>query len=283
MRGLRDRLKTHRLQGIILCCVKIVAPITCQYLCCLFCQFVVNNDQRVIDRSERNSFMRIKVLDDEVSFCRIEILGTTDALCNQIRWCLTRDLRTAAITSVDVIKNTSPFPSEYVAHRIGMMPLVATSLHAREGELRLKSDTPGHVCADELRGEHFQVVCKDAIVTSLPLATSIELVAHVGMGMGKDHEMHNHVAAARVERRTQGTCYEQPECWCDSTDFGEHCKLCNGIKRLAHQNETAHLIAFETIGAVRAIELFKRALRVTLAKCASLSVAISNGQIACET
>ena len=59
----------------------------------------------------------------------VELRGVSDAFANQLRWALSRELPTVAAERVRIHENSTPFPDEYIAHRIGMIPFAP-----RDGE-----------------------------------------------------------------------------------------------------------------------------------------------------
>lgn len=60
------------------------------------------------------------------------ILNITDAVLNYLRVWLLRELLSVAINWVHVYRNSSSFPEEYIAHRLGLLPIVADPLELND-------------------------------------------------------------------------------------------------------------------------------------------------------
>jgi DNA-directed RNA polymerase II subunit RPB3 len=87
-----------------------------------------------------------------------ELKRVDNALANGLRRVLLAEVPTLAIDSVTIHANTSVFPDEMIAHRLGLMPMY--SIKARE--MHYVRDCPTNGCGlCEIRGR-LRVVCPDS-------------------------------------------------------------------------------------------------------------------------
>ena len=201
----------------------------------------------------------------------VELNDSDSALANQLRWALERDVPNEAISSVRVLQNTSPFPDEYIAHRVAMIPFRRKDAGHAEQRIRI-SKTAGasraeRVLAGEASGGYEAVWPRLAIAT-LPPECTLTIEATFTSGTGREHQRFSHVAAAGLVQRTKGTSRDRFECWCEETPYGVHCVECMGSKRPASLCDapTVHDVHFETDGPRTADDTLRAALAVTRAK-----------------
>tara|TARA_B100000683_G_scaffold183301_1_gene176542 strand:- start:4862 stop:5641 length:780 start_codon:yes stop_codon:yes gene_type:complete len=191
------------------------------------------------------SFLRLT--DDSA---RIEISGTSSALPNQLRWALGRDIPTEAVDAVTIFTNTSPFPDEFIAHRLGLIPLRRVSSSGDSLAIRLPQvNKVTRVLSDHIAGG-FETVHKGLVVATLPEGCELNLTAKVVTGCGKQHQRFCHVSAGTICKRSQGFDVAKEQCWCDSTPWNQKCSECTGFKppeELASAPIVYHL-SFETNG-----------------------------------
>lgn len=66
---------------------------------------------------------KIKVLELEEYFIKFLVEGTDVSMANCLRRAMIAEVPSLAIDLVTVNYNTSVFPDEFLAHRLGMLPL----------------------------------------------------------------------------------------------------------------------------------------------------------------
>jgi DNA-directed RNA polymerase subunit D len=112
------------------------------------------------------------------------------SLANALRRTL-NELKTLAVTEVDLYRNDSAFSDERLAHRTGLVPLKNEKL--KEGDfiemkLKLESKEDGF---DVLSGSLGENVCvKEIPIVRLNKGQGVELVARASLGTGKEHARH---------------------------------------------------------------------------------------------
>lgn len=194
----------------------------------------------------------------------LSFANSTDAFMNQLRWALARDIPTVALYEVEIMQS-SPFPCEYIAHRLALIPFTAKLPNASQGTIRLDAQKEGRVHAGDITGD-FRAIAPEAVITTLPARCSLQLVGKLNVGFGKEHQRYNHVAAARVRRHSVGFDSDVGECWCKDTRPGARCQDCAGTKCSDTSAAIEHILEFECFGELSPDELLRQALLITRAK-----------------
>jgi hypothetical protein len=235
---------------------------------------------------------------DSVSL-RVEVHGCDEAFANMLRRALT-DVPVPATTRVTVRRNTSAFPNEVLAHRIGMLPL--KSLFAAHRHATLKEKGPKVVRGSDVRAEDVEVASPEALVVCLAEGEELDMDLHVELGTGKDHARHSASVAARCVRRHEGMQRarkgggeggeeeerrEVPlherlpvECFCPSTGWGtRRCKECAGEKRREEERNApvVFVMELETTGALLPLELLRRGMEIAEAQAANVAKRVAGG------
>lgn len=190
----------------------------------------------------------------------------SDAFANAVRCVMSRDVATPAVTSVLIRNNTSIFADDYIAHRIGLVPIRGPA----SGTMQLRARGPGRVYSRQIEGGEFTVVAADVVLATLTEGAEIDMELRVSTALASSHVRHSAAVAARYTHRTVGV--DHPECFCDGTrtqtQWGARCVACGFRKRpeaLANAPR-CHLFQFETTGSLTAEELYTR----TMATLASI-------------
>ncbi len=67
--------------------------------------------------------MEIKIIEEKDNLLRFIISGVTPAFVNSLRRTILSEVPTMAIDEVIIVENTTSFYDEYIAHRLGLIPL----------------------------------------------------------------------------------------------------------------------------------------------------------------
>ena len=208
--------------------------------------------------------MRLANLDHDDSALRVEVHGCDEAFASMLRRSLT-DVAVPAATRITFKKNTSAWPNEVLAHRIGLIPLKSTFAEHRPATLRAVG--PMVVRAGHIAAEDVEVAAPDVLVTCLAEGEELDLTLHIELQTGKDHARHNASVASRCVRRHASMLTPTPlherlpvECFCEATEWGQTCAECAGRKRTTKDEPLVFVLEFETTGALAPIDLLRRSM-----------------------
>lgn len=127
----------------------------------------------------------IKEKTKESMICDVNV-----SLANALRRTV-NELKTLAVTEVEIFRNDSAFTDEILAHRVGLIPL--TNEKVKEGEfldlkLKVESKEEGFEVLSGNLGEN--VCIEDLPIVRLNPGQGIELIAKASVGTGKQHARH---------------------------------------------------------------------------------------------
>ena len=182
----------------------------------------------------------------------VRLHGCSEPLANALRHAMMRDVECPAVVTVRVIKNTSIFPDDFIAHRCGQIPLRGPP----SGTLRLRATGPGRALSSSIESATHDVADGEIIVASLGPSAELDLEMRVESATGATHARHCAAVAPRFTWRTRGVDY--PECFCEGAAHGCKCEECGLRKRPDALRDAPRdiLFQFETTGARSAEELF---------------------------
>lgn len=145
---------------------------------------------------------KLSKTNEKISFI---IYGITNSIANSIRRSIF-EISTLAIDSVEFYKNDSALYDEFIAQRLGLIPLKADlkTLSKREDcsckgkgclkcavNLKLKAKGPCTVYASDLKGKGFEIIYPEMPIVILSQDQELELVAEAKLGNGKEHAKFN--------------------------------------------------------------------------------------------
>ena len=135
--------------------------------------------------------MKVKITEETDKELKFELSSATTAFANLLRRYAMSRVPTFAIEEVMVYENKTGFFDEYVAHRLGLVPLTTPS-KIKEGEevtLMLEANEPGTVYTKDMKSTAKDVVPVSAKIPIVKLnpEQSLRLEAKAVLGKGYDH------------------------------------------------------------------------------------------------
>lgn len=132
--------------------------------------------------------MKLKITKSSNS--RIEFtIDCTTGFANALRRTVLSQLPSWAIDEVTFYENTSPMFNEYVANRIGLIPLTWDDSKAEEIDFSLNAEGPYTVKAGDLKSQDskIKVFFEDIPIIKLPTGRKLRLEAKAIKGIGRTH------------------------------------------------------------------------------------------------
>lgn len=160
--------------------------------------------------------MKFEILEKNNIFLRLRIEGTNSAFMNTLRRIMLSEVPAMAIDDVVIIENSSPLQDEFLAHRIGLIPLKTDlDTYNLPEECMCKSEFGCNLCrvslALEVEAEDHKTtvysgdfktenpsivpVSSKIPITKLAPEQKIRLEAYARLGKGKDHARWQPVSA----------------------------------------------------------------------------------------
>ncbi|MFH1106827.1 MAG: DNA-directed RNA polymerase subunit D [Candidatus Micrarchaeota archaeon] len=135
--------------------------------------------------------MQLEVLKDEGSRIQVHVKGASIALVNALRRAVISDLECFAIDTVDFYENNSVMFNEYLANRLGLIPLSYEESVAEDAQvsLSLNAEGPGMVYSRDLRSsdEKIRVFSENIPIIKLAADQKLRLEAFAIRGTAKQH------------------------------------------------------------------------------------------------
>ena len=110
-------------------------------------------------------------------------LNISAPLANAIRRSIS-EIPTLAIDDVEIFRNDSALYDEFIAHRLGLIPLKTEKATL---QFKLSASGPGVVYAEEFKGATKEIVFPKMPITLLGENHKLELVATASLGTGLEH------------------------------------------------------------------------------------------------
>ncbi len=135
--------------------------------------------------------MKVHLLSKDEESVTLLIKGVNTGLVNALRRIIISEVPTLAIHEVRIVENSSPLWDEFIAHRLGLIPLRAeygTYNEHTKVEFSLEKTGPSIVYSGDLKtNSDVKVVDDRIIIVKLLPDQSIRLTATAIMGTAKQH------------------------------------------------------------------------------------------------
>lgn len=151
--------------------------------------------------------MKIKKLQKDEYFARFNFEGIKLPLLNALRRYLINHVEVYAIDKIIVYENNTAFFDEYIAHRIGMIPLKATGkIKEEEVGFYLDFQGPGKIYSRDLKSnnERIKVAIEDIPIITLKEGQSLRIEGKVKKGIGRKHAKYQSGIASYSIRESNG-------------------------------------------------------------------------------
>ncbi|MFH1199640.1 MAG: DNA-directed RNA polymerase subunit D [Candidatus Micrarchaeota archaeon] len=208
--------------------------------------------------------MQLEVLKDEGSRIQFHAKGASVALVNALRRAVLSDLECFAVDTVDFYENNSVMFNEYLANRIGMIPLTWEESYADDAQvsLSLNAEGPGMVYSRDLRSSDEKIKPANENIPIIKLAADQKLrfEAFAVKGTAKTHAKFQCAMASYAYYPAKGRM----------TDIKDADKD-TGDGKPAEYKEGEFIFLVESYNNVPAREQLKRAAQLIEAKAEALS------------
>jgi DNA-directed RNA polymerase subunit D len=130
---------------------------------------------------------------EEDNYLELTIYGIDHTLANSLRRIMISEIETWAIDEIQFIKNSTILPNEYIAHRLGQIPIISEENSSSEKylELNIKSNN------DKIRTWYSESLIPNDLSTKLPIkgiplvktihSQELHLKAYLKRGTGGIH------------------------------------------------------------------------------------------------
>ncbi|WUR03829.1 DNA-directed RNA polymerases I and III subunit RPAC1 [Vairimorpha necatrix] len=141
--------------------------------------------------------IKVEIIKKEKLFLEFDLIGVDCSVANAIRRILINEIPTFAIDKVSIINNTSVLPDEFLAHRLGLIPLdVSPELEIEELQFELKkindttevlNITSNDIIYIQKEGDPHVEIIKDIPIAKLAPRQAIELEMVACKNVGSVH------------------------------------------------------------------------------------------------
>lgn len=136
--------------------------------------------------------MEIKEIEKSERKSKLLLKGTDAALLNSLRRAALNYVPTLAIENVSIYENSSILFDEFLAHRLGLLPVKMDLRHYKKGDkikLLLQAEGPGMVYAKDIKctDPKIEIVDKKIPLVKLNKGQKIKAEMEALVGEGKEH------------------------------------------------------------------------------------------------
>lgn len=136
--------------------------------------------------------MDFKKISEKNNTTKILVKGIDSTLINSLRRAVMNSVPTFALEDITIYENNSALFDEYLAHRIGLIPIKSDPKKYGSNEkvkFVLEKDGPGMVYSRDIKSTDpkIEVVEKNVPIAKLKKGQKIKLEADAVIGVGKEH------------------------------------------------------------------------------------------------
>ena len=238
--------------------------------------------------------MKIVPVEEKNDRITVRLEEASIAAANALRRAIIDDLPAFAIDEVDFFENNSCMFNEYIANRLGLIPLTFDDELADDAKvvLTLDKEGPCTVYSHELRStdEKIKVFCKNIPIIKLGERQRIRLEATAVKGTSRKHAKFQSALASycysaeiKVKKGDKklgaavAACPRKIICETGELEHPEACDLCGACIEAAPEavtlrgKEDEFIFFVETYNNITASQQLKRALAKLEQSCASIA------------
>ena len=136
--------------------------------------------------------MNVKKISEKNNLTKVLIKGADTAFVNSIRRAMMNSVPILAIEDVSVYENNSIMFDEFLAHRLGLIPIKMDLKRYKEGDklkLSLEKEGPATVYSKDIKinDSKIELVSKKIPIIKLSKGQKIKIEANAVVGKGKEH------------------------------------------------------------------------------------------------
>lgn len=247
-------------------------------------------------------FMDIKKLEEKHGVLKLLIKGTNAAFMNSIRRTIMKDVPVLAIEKVSIYDNSSVVFDEYLAHRLGLLPIKTDLKTYKKGDsvkLMLDKEGPGTVYSRDIEctDPKIEVVAKKVPLLKLNKGQAIKLEMEAVMGTGETHVKWQPAIVSfynvpKIEN-TKASDYAEAAAEICPKNVLEvkskkvilkdpyNCILCGECRDISKDDtlkleydDNSFIMTIEPTGSLSAIEIFDEAVNILSEKIAGIKKAV---------
>jgi hypothetical protein len=122
-----------------------------------------------------------------------------DATCAAVRAAMLEEVPALAVVRVTGHDVASPWPLEYLAHRLGQVPLVRKAERKATYTLRVRAKGPCELRSDRLKSDEIAAADDHILIAPLPAGASLDLELEIEYARPIEHARHQAVVAPRFQ------------------------------------------------------------------------------------
>lgn len=172
-------------------------------------------------------------------------------LANSIRRTILLDLDERAISNITVHTNTSVYPCELIAHRMGMIPIITDCK-----EVVIDATGPMTVYSDMITCKHTKKQVTPHGIMLFPIAEGqrVNFTCKITTGNGRKHARFSHCAGVSMKKCSTDNTNMEKECWCGANftpklNDPSLCARCNYKQYSSNPDDAEYVLSYKTINS----------------------------------